>query len=90
MLSLKKLKNHIMADTISKVKCEENTFVFRKGFFYRHGETAQNFANCILSQISNLGYIGIILNVNEFWKPFKGGASIRNQSHFMAKIKITR
>ena len=89
MLNLNKLKQTVRAETISKAKGEENTFIFRKGFYYTFGNTSEKFANDIVDQIIVLGYSADIIDSNEIRKPFRGGATVKNSSHFYAKIKIS-
>ena len=89
MLRLKELKNTIISDTISKVKGEENTFKFYRGFYYKFQYTAEKFSKFIVEQInSHLGYTATIIDIGEVYKPFRGGATVKGSSHFYAKIKI--
>jgi len=86
---LKLLRDTILADSISKDRCFENTYCFRREFFYRKGIDARDFACSIVHQLkSKLGYEGEILDYSETNKPFRGGASVKNSSHWTAIIKI--
>lgn len=81
-------------DGISASRKFPGEFTFMRGYFYTGGLDASKFG----AQISNTlkqyfpeemesGAIQYMSSEN-VWKPFKGGASIRNSSHFAATFKF--
>lgn len=73
-------------DTIGKNRKGE--IVFRRGFFYRHGNTGEKFAERISSKLNELEIKHTVVDSGEIWKPFRGGASVAQGSHFYAIVKI--
>ena len=65
-----------VADTVGRNKA--GNYVARRGFFYRHGGTAENFAATVAKLLPG----AVILNKWEKWTRFNGGASTASGSHF--------
>jgi hypothetical protein len=84
----KNLKNDLRAicDTIGKDK--EGNITCRRGYFYRHGYTDTLFAEHICNVLNKHNIKYDLIEHNDIWKVFRGGASIANQSHFLVKFKI--
>ena len=80
-----KIKDLTYADTASK---RSGIFTVRRGFFYTHGKTASDFANSIKEDLAKAGYEIEIIGKGEVWKPFKGGASVANSSHWWVKFIV--
>lgn len=83
-LSIKAVREALcgFADTVGKNKNGE--IVVRRGFFYTHGMTSNEFAENCLHLIRKTGLEPTLVEHNEVWKPFRGGASTANSSHFSA------
>ncbi len=79
---MEEVKEAIEADTLSKKK---EVYTARKGFFYRHGYTSEQYAK----KIEKLVKHSEIIEHGEIWKPFRGGASVANSSHWWVKFKIS-
>lgn len=60
------------------------TYTARRGYYYRHGQTAQGFVNKVLDAIPGVK----IIDSGDIWKPFKGGASLAQQSHFYVTFEL--
>jgi hypothetical protein len=58
----------------------------RKAFYYSHGQDPESFANQVSSELKAKGIDHVILDKGRVDKPFQGGASVANQSHFWAKV----
>ena len=76
------IKSAIGCSTVSKNKA--GNYIARNGYYYRHGATEDDFAERILKKIQNIE----VVDTKDIWKPFKGGASVANQSHFYVEFKI--
>lgn len=83
MSSLEEIKDAIGADTLS---FREGIFTARRGFFYSHGGSSNQFAEKIRNRIKN----AVILDHGEVWKPFRGGAPVAKQSHWWVKFTTRR
>lgn len=81
---IKELRDIIMPDSISKRK--DGMVVLRRGFFYRDNKTAESFANRVESALRSCTMPGSVIDSGEVWKPFKGGASVANQSHWYVVV----
>ncbi len=77
-------KADIRADTISKRK--DGTVVLRRGFFYKHGFSADQFVNHIMSRLIDYGISARIVDSGEVWKAFKGGSTTANSSHWFVVL----
>lgn len=75
------------ADDITNHK--DGTFTLRQGYFYTNGKTEKDFEKSILSSLKKEGYSAVaVIDSGNIWKEFKGGASVKNQSHWWVKIKF--
>lgn len=89
-ITAKTLNDSIIgADHIMKKRGVDNTFIFRREFFYTGGRTGESFAKGISNQLKEKGFTHGVIGHGEVWKSFKGGASVVQNSHFWAEIKIT-
>ena len=77
-------KADIRADTISKRK--DGTVVLRRGFFYKNGFTADQFVNHIMSKLIDYGMSARVVDSGEIWKPFNGGSTLANSSHWFVVL----
>lgn len=82
-LNLTKMKEGLHIDTIAFRKGE---ITIRRGFFYRHGGSAETIVARVVKRYPR----AIIKDYGEVWKPFRGGASVANQSHWFVKFTFPR
>jgi hypothetical protein len=73
------------ADSISRKR--NGNIIIRKTFYYRHGTTADSFLGNIEAKLQNAGIDYTVVDYGEVWKPFKGGSTIANSSHWFVEIK---
>lgn len=85
-MSKAKLADHVTADDIQAHK--DGTHTFRRGYFYHHGDTSDQYAGRVSKQLKDAGINHTVIDHDDIFKPFKGGAHVRNQSHFAARIKL--
>jgi hypothetical protein len=64
-------------------------FILRKSFFYKNGKTESHFEKDVVNRIKKEGYQVQVLDTGTVEKDFKGGASVKNQSHWWVKVKVT-
>jgi hypothetical protein len=84
---IKDNKINFRADMISKDR--EGNYVFRKGYFYRPSKMdPADWAEMISQKMKELGIDNTVIESDDIWKPFKGGASLKAQSHYLAKIRV--
>jgi urease gamma subunit len=69
----------VWPDYISKTK--SGTWKFYKGFFYRHGQSAEGWAEK-LSKVPGVK----VVDQGEHYTDFRGGASVRASSHFWVEF----
>ena len=77
-------KANIRAESISKRK--DGTVIIRRGFFYRNGYTAERFAEYIHKALATAGLSATIVDQGEIWKPFRGGGTVANSSHWFVAL----
>ena len=73
-------KAEVHFDTIGKNKA--GNYVIRRGYFYRHGNSATEMAN----RVSEAGFE--VVDSGDHWAAFRGGASTRQSSHFWVEFKV--
>lgn len=79
-------EGQISADQISKNKA--GNFIFRKGYYYRHGMDSQQYADRISKNLTALGIKFQVLGDGDHWASFKGGAGVKQNSHWWVEVKI--
>lgn len=88
MTALKDVKKVLaeayIVDTIGRNKA--GNIVLRKGFYYRNGMTADKIANKALELLKAKGIDMRVVETNEIWKPFRGGACVAQGSHFYVEL----
>jgi len=81
---LSKVRDSVTADQISMNKA--GNMVARREFYYRHGTSSGSFANDVLNQLKRVVPDAKLVNHGEIYKPFRGGASTANSSHWWAEF----
>ncbi len=61
-----------------------DVFIYRRGFFYPHGQTAGKIADKMKESFPNME----ITDYETVWKPFNGFAPVSRQSHFQVRFKL--
>ena len=69
-------------DTFGKNK--KGNYIIRKGFYYTHGQTAEKIAEKVLEKFPEVE----IINTFCYWKPFRGGSTVAQGSHFFVEFKL--
>ena len=64
------------------VSVKNGVYTARFAYFFTSGRTSQHFADLV----SRAGFE--VLEHENNWTPFRGGASVSQQSHFMVKFKV--
>ena len=82
------IRDNISVDEISKDR--EGNLIFRRGFFYTNNGSAEQFAARIDNELTNLNIPHTIVDKGQVWRPFKGGATTKSQSHWWVKVKISQ
>ncbi len=75
---------HRVADTVGRKKSGE--LIARREFFYTHGYTAERFAADIKGRLERAGFTVSLGDSGEVWKPFRGGATTAQSSHWYAEF----
>lgn len=75
-------------ESVSRNKA--GNIVVRRGFYYTNGFTAEKFAERVISGCNKAGLNVTIVGSGEVWKPFKGGASVANNSHWWVELTVEK
>lgn len=86
--ALQKIKQALAGRADSVGKNKAGNVVVRRGYFYRNGMDADTFATQILNALGNAQVVAHIVNKGDVWKPFRGGASVAQQSHFFVELAV--
>ena len=81
-----KIRQSVVADQISRKR--DGSIVFRDGYFYRHGQTPEQFRDRIIASMDKTGLKFTVTDFGDHWAAFNGGASLARSSHFYVEIKI--
>lgn len=73
----------VHADSISS---NGGIYTVRRGFFYRHGASSHDIARQVAAKIP----LAKVISHGEVDKPFRGGASVAQSSHFWVKFVIVK
>lgn len=86
MPKMKEVKEKLLGyfDEVSKKK--NGNFVARKGFFYTHGATAKQHEDFVKKAFPDCE----IIDSQEVWKAFRGGASLAHQSHWFVEFTFPK
>lgn len=82
------LKHVVMCDSCSRNAA--GNFLFRRTFFYKIGGSAESFRDSVVNQLQaaeqskNVKFT--VVDCGEVTKPFRGGASVRQTSHWWVEI----
>ncbi len=87
--SISFLKEHIIADMVSRKRDGSGDVVFRLGYFYSHGNDSSKFSQNISKQLDKLDIKHTVIDHGDHWASFKGGATLANSSHFWVKINFS-
>ena len=83
----KVFKEGVFADQVTR-RAADDTYLFRRTFFYRSGGTPEKFAAAMIAEIQELGYDARVVEAGEHWAAFKGGSSVAASSHWFARMEI--
>ena len=64
--------------------------MIRRGFFYKHGGSAESFAARVEAQLKEHGIEAYVVDKGEQWKAFRGGASLAQSSHWWVIVSESR
>jgi len=81
-----KIQELVIADDSSKTK--RGTYIFRRTFFYRSGGTAESWAAKVVAQLTEANVKVEVVDRGEVDKPFRGGASVKQSSHWWVEVKV--
>lgn len=86
MTNLKQIKDLVHADQISRQK--DGSIMFRRGYFYRHGCTAEKFRDAVSAELTKANIVHTVVDHGDHWAPFNGGASLARSSHFYVRVTL--
>ncbi len=86
MTMLALLRHTLVADSVAKNKA--GNYVFRKGYFYRHGCTTEMWEKYCTKKLADMKINATLVTSGDHWAPFRGGAPLARSSHWYAEYKI--
>jgi hypothetical protein len=69
---------------VDSISQKDGVVTIRRGFFYTNGMTSEKLAKTVKSVFP----FAEILEHNTIWRPFRGGASVAQGSHFYVKFRL--
>ena len=73
-----------IADSVSRRR--DGSIVIRRGYFYRHGQDAEDFRIAVCKRLNDAGFQYSVKDYGDHWAAFKGGASLAKSSHWWVEI----
>jgi len=70
------------------VSVHKGVATIRKSFFYKHGDDERQHQGRVLNALVKAGIKHKHVESGEVNKPFRGGASVKNSSHFYTKVGL--
>ena len=85
-LGLKYAKTRLNQEGVypDSISIKNGIITARKGFYYRFNKTSEDWRGIIANALPEAN----IIDSGEKWVPFRGGASIANQSHWYVKFEF--
>jgi len=77
----------VIADSVGRNKAGQ--IVIRRGFFYRHGGSAEVFLAHIRRELAAAGIAHTVVDYGERWAAFRGGATTAQGSHWYVVVDLT-
>lgn len=84
MLTVKQVRDVAIGSTVGKTK--RGTIIVRRGFFYTNGCTAEIFRDGVVRRLAANGIEVNVVDFGEIWKPFRGGATTAQGSHWYVEL----
>jgi hypothetical protein len=81
-----KVAEAISCDQLTRKK--DGTFVAYRSYFYAGGYNSTKFAELIISQLIKAGMNAIEISSDDRFVDFRGGASIKQGSHWSVHFKV--
>jgi len=78
--------NSISTDQLSRKK--DGTFVAYRTYFYTGGVTSSAYAGKIMQQLASAGFTAELIGHGDHFAAFKGGASVKQSSHWWVNFRI--
>lgn len=82
----KVIKKHLAGGTVGVNKA--GNIVVRQGYFYTHGKTHDDLAKTVNTVLDYYRSTATIVDKGTVWKPFRGGATTANSSHWFVEVKV--
>lgn len=82
-----RIKNVAPGDQVSKDKA--GNFIFREEYYYRRGMDSLKFANRVKEALESVGLNVEIIDHGDHWAAFRGGANVKQSSHWWVKARVT-
>jgi hypothetical protein len=67
---------------------KDKNYIIRQGFYYQNGKTAKDLENRLVTELNTACIEHKIIDSGQIWKPFKGGSTIANSSHWYVKFIV--
>ena len=83
----KQIRENLMVDDVMVSRKNGCVRVF-KGYFYSNGGSPESFAERVREELKDNNIEGMVVDWGGQWKPFKGGASVRTQSHWYVDVVV--
>lgn len=81
-LTIKQVKDALGTTSATVGKNKLGQIVVRRGFFYRHGKTSQDWVNTVSNALTAAKVEFNVVSAGEVWKAFRGGSTVANSSHW--------
>lgn len=87
-MKLDELREVLGIDASEDLTKYRGVYTYRQGFFYRHGDNHFKVREKLSKALDKAGIAATILDSGEQWKAFRGGASLKQDSHWWVKFSI--
>jgi hypothetical protein len=75
------------ADDPSYLSHSKGEYTVRDGFYYAHGRDSKQHADSVSQELTRAGIAHDVVEHGTEHKPFRGGANVRNSSHWWVKVR---
>ena len=87
-MNLNELRNALGIDNPEALTKYRGVYTYRKGFYYTMGNNHYKVRDDLIVALYKANIDAVILDSGEQWKPFRGGDTLKQGSHWWVKFTI--
>lgn len=87
-MKLDELREVLGIDNPEALTKYRGVYTYRVGFFFTNGYDHRKVRDSLTENLSKAGIDAVVIDSGEQWKPFRGGDTLKQGSHWWVKFQI--